>query len=129
MIGVFNTITIDGKEIFRPNEFTLQREHIYAAELETCTGKRCGDLIGWRYADMTLAFDNLPQDQMEKLLGLMGNVNMTFRNELNQTVTEDVIMRSSNAQVTRITDPDGNVAWKDFQVNISFIDAHPNPEG
>ena len=46
MIGIFNTIIIDGKEIFRPNAFTLQREQIYSGEIETCTGKRLADRVG-----------------------------------------------------------------------------------
>ena len=54
MIGIFNTITINGHEIYRGNEFTLQREYIYAGEYETCTGKRCADLVGWRYSDLTV---------------------------------------------------------------------------
>lgn len=128
MIGIFNTITINSKEIFRPNDFTLSRENVFAAELETCTGKRIADLIGWRYQDMELSFDTLPQDMMDKLLSLMGNVNMTFSNELNQTVTEQVVMRTSAATVTRMHRPDGTVLWKDFAVGIRFINAHPNEE-
>lgn len=128
MIGVFNTITINGSEVYRPNSFALERENIYAAELVTCTGKRIADLVGWRYADMTLSFDTLPQNMIDALLSISGEVSMTFSNELNEQVTERVIVRASTAEVTRMTDYAGDVLWKDFALSISFINAHPNEE-
>lgn len=126
---LFNTITIDGTEVFRPNDFTLQRENVYAAEIETCTGKRIADLIGWRYADLTLNFDWLPQDKLSALLAIQGEVSMTFGNEIEETVTETVIVKTSAATVTRLTAPDGQVAWKGIQLEVQFINAHPNTGG
>ena len=125
MIGVFNTITINNAEIYRGNDFTLQRENIYAGEIETCTGKRCADLVGWRYADLTISWDALPQDQLGEILALTGEqVTMTFRNEANETVTETVIPRALTSTVTRLTDPQGHVMWKNLQLQIQFIEAH-----
>ena len=126
MIGVFNTITINGTEIFRGNDFTLQREWIYAAEIETCTGKRCADVVGWRYQDLSLSWDNLPQSQLQAILDLSGEeVNMVFSNEENQTVTEKVIPTVTTSQVTRLTDPYGDIAWKGVGLTVKFINAHP----
>ena len=125
MIGVFNTITIDGAEIYRGNEFTLQREYIYAGEIVTCTGKVCADVVGWRYQDLNLQWDNLPQAQLEAILNLSGHeVDMTFSNEKNETVTESVIPKATTAQVTRLTDPSGDVAWSGIGLEIRFINAH-----
>lgn len=125
MIGIFNTITIDDNEIFRGNNFTLERNWIYAAEIETCTGKRCADVIGWRYNDLTINWDNLPQDQLQVLLDLDGSeVEMTFSNEENQSVTETVIPLVMTSQVTRLTDPNGDIAWTGIGLQIRFINAH-----
>lgn len=125
MIGIFNTITIDENEIFRGNNFTLERNWIYAAEIETCTGKRCADVIGWRYNDLTINWDNLPQDQLQVLLDLDGSeVDMTFSNEENQSVTETVIPLVMTSQVTRLTDPNGDIAWTGIGLQIRFINAH-----
>lgn len=125
MIGVFSTITIDGNEIYRGNGFTLEREYIYAGEVVTCTGKYCADVVGWKYSDLTIEWDNLPQDQLQAILSLSGQaVDMTFSNEQNQTVTESVIPTSTSAQVTRLTDEQGNVAWSGIGLNIKFINAH-----
>lgn len=125
MIGVFNTITLNGEEIFRGNELTLSREWIYAGEYTTCTGKLVGDIVGWRYADLSLTWDNLPQSQLQKVIGLNGSaVAMTFSNEFNENVTEMVIPTVTTAQVTRITDPQGNVAWSGIGLTLRFINAH-----
>jgi len=125
MIGVFNTITLNGEEIFRGNEFNLSREWIYAGEYTTCTGKMVGDIVGWRYADLSLTWDNLPQSQLQKVIGLNGSaVAMTFSNEFNETVTEMVIPTVTTAQITRLTDPQGNVAWSGIGLTLKFINAH-----
>lgn len=125
MIGIFNTISIEEVEIFRGNNFSLEREWIYAAEIETCTGKRCADVVGWRYKDLTIQWDNLPQDQLQTILDLDGSkVNMTFTNEQNQSVTEAVIPLVTTAQITRLTDPNGNVAWSGIGLQVRFINAH-----
>ena len=125
MIGIFNTISIEEVEIFRGNNVSLAREWIYAAEIETCTGKRCADVVGWRYKDLTIQWDNLPQDQLQTILDLDGSeVNMTFTNEQNQSVTEAVIPLVTTAQITRLTDPQGNVAWSGIGLQVRFINAH-----
>lgn len=125
MIGIFNSITIDGTEIYRGNEFTLQREWIYAGEYETCTGKRVGDRVGWRYANITITWDTLPQDQLQAILSLNGgSVNMVFSNEQNETVTEKVIPQVISSQATRFTDPQGNAAWRGISLELRFINAH-----
>ena len=68
MIGVYNTIQLNGVELFRPNDFAPKREDIYGAEITTCSGKVIADRVGWRYADMTLNWDTLPQAQLDVLL-------------------------------------------------------------
>ena len=125
MIGIFNIISIEEVEIFRGNNFSLEREWLYAAEIETCTGKRCADVVGWRYKDLTIQWDNLPQDQLQTILDLDGSeVNMTFTNEQNQSVTEAVVPLVTTAQITRLTDPQGNVAWSGIGLQVRFINAH-----
>ena len=124
---IFNTITINGQEIYRGNDFTLSREWIYAGEIVTCTGKVCADVVGWRYSNLQLKWDNIPQDQLQALLSLSGEaVDATFSNEENQAVTEAVIPIVSTATVTRLTDPQGNAAWGGVGLEVRFINAHNN---
>lgn len=125
MLGVFNTVSIDSNTIYRGNDFTLQREYIYAGQYETCTGKRCADVVGWRYSDITINWGNLPQDQLEALLGLDGTeVNMTFEAEDGTSVTEKVVPLVISSQASRYTDPFGNKAWTNISLQLQFTEAH-----
>ena len=126
MFSIFNTISIDNKTIYRGNDFTLQREYIYAGEYETCTGKRLADLVGWRYADVTITWDSLPQTMFSDILGLSGTaVDFTFSNELDASVTESVFPQVISSQATRLTNPyDGSVVWKNVSLQLKFINAH-----
>lgn len=125
MIWTFNTITIDGDEIFRGNDFALQREYIYAGEYETCTGKRCADLVGWRYGDLTISWDNLPQDQLDIILALSGTeVDFTFSNESGESVTEKVRPIVIASQASIYTDPFGVKSWKNISLQLQFTEAH-----
>ena len=124
-MSVFKTISIDGNTIWRGNSMTLKREFIYAGEYETCTGKRCGDLVGWRYADVSIAWDSLPQSQLVELLALEGReVDFTFSDESNTSVTEKVIPRVISSTASRHTDPFGDPAWLDISLELSFTEAH-----
>ena len=78
MIGVYNTIQLNGVELFRPNDFSPKREDIYGAEITTCSGKVIADRVGWRYADMTLQWDTLPQAQLDVLLAVTGQATLVF---------------------------------------------------
>ena len=125
MIGVFNSISFGADEIYRGNDFTLSREYIYAGEYTTCTGKRCGDLVGWRYADLTISWDNLPQTQLDVILSLTGQeVEMTFDNERNESVKEKVIPRVIASSASSLTDPHGDPAWVDVSLELTFTEAH-----
>lgn len=126
MSDLFTTIQIDNNTIYRGNEFTLQREYIYAGQYETCTGKRVADLVGWRYADLTINWDMLPAAMFEDILDLSGEeVNFTFSNEKGQSVTEKVIPQVISSQATRLTNPyDGSEIWRDVALQVQFTEAH-----
>ena len=125
MLGIFNTITIDSKTIYRGNEFTLSRDYLYAGEIETCTGKRCADLVGWRYADLTVNWDAIPQEQMLDILGLTGEeVEMIFAGPDGESVTETVIPKAITSTATRYTRTDGTVLWKNVGLQLQFTQAH-----
>lgn len=126
MIGIFNTISINSEIIYQGNDFTLQREYIYAAEYETCTGKRCADLVGWRYADLTIQWDTLPEEMLRYVMGLTGEaVDFTFTDELGNSITESVIPTVISSQATRLTNPyDRSAIWKNVSLQLRFINAH-----
>lgn len=123
MIGVFETIEIDENEIFRPNDFTLVREDIYSGEYTTITGKTIADVVGWKYADMTLSWDTLPDDQLSVLTSLSGEVEMNFEDS-DGSKSETIIRKGFENAPTRFTFDDGTVVWKDVNMNITFTGSH-----
>lgn len=124
MIGIFNSIKINGEEFLRPSDFTIEKEQIYAGEYETCTGKRVGDLVGWRYADLTLEWDTLPESKLETLLAISGETEMEFTGPGQETITETVIPSVASNTATRMTGEDGKPLWKGIQLQVRFINAH-----
>lgn len=125
MLGVFNTITVNGKTLYRGNDMSLQREWIYAGEYETCNGGIRGDVVGWRFKDISLEWDTLPQSMLGQIIALSGQaVNMTFVSESGEEMTERVIPKASAAEATRFTGPDGFAVWKDVKMELQFVDAH-----
>ena len=124
MIGVFNTIRINSTDILAPNDFQPAREDVYAGEITTCTGKLIADRIGWKYADMSLEWDMLPQADLMVLIGISGMFNLTFTDVDGTTVTESAIPKSRVYTGTRYTDQNGNVVWRDVQFGITFVNTH-----
>ncbi len=120
----FNTITIDGETYYRPNGFTPAREYVYAGEYVTCTGKTIADVVGWKYSDIALTWDALPQDQIENLLALNGEaVTMTWTDADGATASETVIPSTHSLTATRFMN--GNDAvWRDIQTELRFINVH-----
>ena len=123
MINNLNTITINNVEIFRPNDFTPEREDVYAGEYTTCTGKTVADRIGWKFSDMSLEWDMLTADMMSTITSLPGSFDITFTDS-DGSHTATVIKTGFANTATRLTDNFNNVIWKNVKLNISFIDAH-----
>lgn len=121
---IYSMIKIGGQSILRPNDFSPQREDIYAAEITTCTGKTIADLVGWRYADMTLEWDMLPQESLELLLSMTGETSLTFTDADGITHTESIVRKSAVSTSTRMVTAAGIPVWKDVRVEVRFINAH-----
>jgi len=123
MIGVFESITINGVRFYRPNNFSLRREDVLAGEYTTCTGKLIADRIGWKYSDMTLSWDTLPQAMLDALTGLSGPVQMVFTDS-DGAHTETIIRGAFTNTPTRFTDYNGAVMWSNVSVEVRFVNVH-----
>lgn len=127
MIGIFETININGTEIYRPNEFDVKREDVYAGEYVSLTGKTIADRIGWKYSDMTLKWDALTDAMLQALIGLEGSFSISFEDSDGQH-TEQVIRRGFTNTPTRLTGPNGAKLWTGLEMEISFLNTHPIDE-
>ena len=123
MIGVFNTITINGVEVFRPNDMQMKREDVYAGEYTTMTGKVIADKIGWKYSDRDLKWDTLTTAMLDALVSVSGSFNITFADS-DGSHTEAVIRTDFSNVPTRLTSPSGEACWKDVAMGVRFINVH-----
>ena len=120
-------IVINGEDIYKPVEFSPQREDIYRGEYTTCTGDTIADRIGWKYSDMTLKWDALPQDMVDILIGMTGECTLTF-DDLDGTFHTETIVRKSAVALRHRFTQRGQTIWKDVEVSITFIKAHTDDE-
>lgn len=122
---MFNLITLDGMQIYRPNDFEPKKEYVIKGDYTTCNGGYRGDIVGWKYSDITLSWDAIPQAQLDKLLDLNGTaVNLTFEDAHGDTVTERVLPLTHSTTATRFIGPEGTPLWSDIDLELRFIDAH-----
>lgn len=121
---VFNTITIGGTSVYRPNDFNPAREYVYAAEYTTLNGSIRADLVGWKYSDIELNWDMLPDNQKNALLAMNGQeVTLTFTDADGSTASEKVIPITHSLTATRL-EKDGSKVWKDVETELRFINVH-----
>lgn len=116
-------IKINGNSIPRPPQFSPQREDIYAGDYTTCTGKRIADRVGWRYSDMTLSWEALPQSAVDVLVGMSGTCTLEF-DDSDGNIHEESVIRTSIVALRHKYLQGGVTIWKNVSVNISFIGSH-----
>lgn len=116
-------IKINGQAVTRPPEFQPKREDVYAAEYTTCTGKIIADRIGWKYSDMALVWDALPQSEVEILTGMKGECTLEF-DDPEQDVQTESIVRSSIVYLRHRYTVRGEVWWKNVEMEVKFLNVH-----
>lgn len=124
-------ITTGGKTytIRRPVEFEPKREDVYNADYTTCTGKYIADRVGWKYSDMSLSWDALPQSEVKALTAMSGECKITFDDPTGDEITESCI-RSSVVYLRyryskyNIETGEKETWWKSVQCDIKFINTH-----
>lgn len=123
-MAYFNTITLGGTTLYRPNDFTPEREFVYAGEITTCTGKIIADRIGWKYSDIELEWDAIPQTQLTALLSLNGTqTTLTFTDADGVTRAESVIPITHSQTATRFL-KNGAEIWSDVKTTLRFLNVH-----
>ena len=110
-----------------PNSFTMTKEANIVSEIKTCTGKCLADISGWKYEDTTLSWDTLFESDLQALLLETNPVNgiftLTFNDTESGTMTINAFRRKRVTTKTRHK-KNGNVIWKDVQLEISFPDVY-----
>ena len=116
-------IKINGTELNRPPEFSPKREDVYAGEYTTCLGETIADRLGWKYSDLTLQWDALPQDMVKVLIDMQGDCTIEFDDADGETHTENII-RSSTVQLRHRNTIGGVTWWKNVNTEVRFLNVH-----
>lgn len=124
-MSIFKTIKIGTYTFLRPNDLTFQRESILAQEYQTLSGDIKGDLVGWKYSDMTLEWDTLPQASVNALRTLQADGAVTFKfDDSGGVQSENVLITVNTQTATRFIGYDGAPVWANLSVEVRFLDAH-----
>ena len=116
-------IIINNEQVFRPPAFSPKKEDVYKGQYTTCTGRTIADKIGWKFSDMELSWQALPQQMVDILVNMTG-INTIVFDDLDGELCQESIIRTS-AVATRCRHTQGGVTiWKDVKVSIKFIDTH-----
>lgn len=108
--------------VIKPVDFKPKREDVYAGEYTTMNGSIIADSIGWKYSDLTLNWDILPQDMVDILIGINGVTTFAFDAE-DGAQSESVIRTSAVSLKNRAT-MDNKTWWRDVSVTLRFINTH-----
>lgn len=118
-----NYIKINDVQIWRPPSFAPSHEDIYKGDYTTCTGKVIADRVGWKYADMSLEWDALPQSMVDVLVNMSGENTIEF-DDLNGDIVQETVVRTSAVGLRHRYTQGGVVIWRNVTVNIKFIGSH-----
>lgn len=116
-------IKINSESIRRPPGFAPEREDIYRGDYVTCTGKTIADRIGWKYSDMSLEWDALPQSMVDVLVGMSGACTLEF-DDADGEIHEEQVVRTSIVALRHKYTQGGVTIWKNVKTQIMFIGSH-----
>lgn len=119
----YRYIEIGGQQIYRPPSFAPKMEDVVTSEILTMSGRTIADRLGWKYADMTLSWQALPESMVQILTGINGQTTMTFDDAEHSTITEDIIRTSVVGMRHRYTQ-EGVTYWKEVTCDIRFVNTH-----
>ena len=124
-MSVYNYIKIGGKNIYRPAEMNIEKTADIQAEYTTCTGKICGDVIGWKYSDdMNLQWDVLTDDMVRTISSLVGQeTTMEFTDATGAKQVETILVSGMKGNPTRVTRADGTAVFTGIECEIRMIGA------
>lgn len=114
-------MTINGYQIPYPNGFEMQRVPNIVGEITTMTGRTIADINGWKYADTTLNWDTLLNEDLQNLLAAVSvpSFDITFIDIDGNTNTVEAVFRGMTQKKTPIFE-NGRTVWRDLQVALSF---------
>lgn len=118
-------ITINGQQIPYPNDFAPQKVPNIVNEMTTLTGKVVADINGWRYADTSLQWDTLLDEDLQNLLTAISSPSfeVTFLDIDGTEQTVSAVLKG-RANVKTPLYNNGATIWKEISIDLSFPDCY-----
>lgn len=114
-------IMINGHSIPYPNGFEMQKVPNIVCEITTMSGKTIADINGWKYADTTLEWDTLIDEDLQNLLAAVAipSFNISFTDIDGTTNTVEAVFRGITHTKTPLFH-NGKTIWQKINVALSF---------
>lgn len=118
-------ITINGRQIPYPNDFTMQKVPNVVNEITTLTGKIVADINGWRYGDTELVWGTLLDDDLQNLLAAIADneFQISFYDIDGTEHTINAVFKG-RANVKTPMFHRGTTVWQDVRIELSFPDCY-----
>lgn len=118
-------MTINGRSVPYPNDFSLEKVPNIVNEITTLTGKVVADVNGWRYGDTDLSWGTLLDQDLQNLLAAISDreFQVTFLDIDGSQHTVNAVLRG-RANVKTPMFHNGAVVWKDVSITLSFPDCY-----
>ena len=118
-------MNINGYSIPYPNDFSPSKVPNIVNEMVTLTGKVVADVNGWRYGDVSLAWDTLLDEDLNNLLAAISDpwFTITFKDIDGTEHTVNAVLKG-RANVKTPIFYNGATVWKDVTVPLSFPDCY-----
>ena len=118
-------VNINGQDVPYPNDFTMQKIPNIVNEITTLTGKSIADINGWKYADVTLTWDTLLDEDLQNLLSAIGDNEFVFSfYDIDGTSHSVNAVFRGRANVKTPLFNRGVTVWKDVSIQLSFPDCY-----
>ena len=108
-----------------PKAFEMRKEPNIVCELTTMTGSKVADVNGWRWADTTIEWGALYQEDLTLLLQATASPTLTiaFENMSGGTTTVNAILKGFVGKRT-LAVYDGDTVWEGVAIAVSFPDCY-----
>lgn len=121
-------LRVNGKLIPFSNGFSMKQEPNIVNELTTMSGTVQADINGWRYADTTLEWDYLTEDDLNTLLAetdpIRGTFNFSFFEPGSNSYKTIKALRTGRVVVKTRHKRNGSIVWTGIELDLTFPEAY-----
>ena len=118
-------LTINGYQVPYSNDLQLQKVPNIVNEMTTLTGKVVADINGWKYADVTLTWGTLLDQDLQNLLtAISANAFLIEFTDIDGSTHSINAILKGRANIKTPLFHNGQTVWRDVSISLSFPDCY-----